>query len=213
MASSGTPDGEGWRSGGPQQHGEQNMHTRPPSAPEVPHATNLRGATPPIVPLMSRFSLGWSVVAAFTAGALTFYTVRYIMRQPAPESTASSLPPPQVKLSRTTSSSGSSPASPAPSSSSPAPAMSSAEEQQQQQQRMHQRVQQTLDRTTLASRERIKRWLDRVSRRQPGAAVSAAPPPPPPPYYRQGVFEGTHLKRRLLPPTATSSSSSSSSSS
>jgi hypothetical protein len=75
MASSGTPDGEGWRSGGP-QHGEQNMHTRPPSAPEVPHATNLRGATPPIVPLMSRFSLGWSVVAAFTAGALTFYTVR-----------------------------------------------------------------------------------------------------------------------------------------
>jgi hypothetical protein len=118
--------------------------------------------------------------------------------------------------------------------------MSSAEEQQQQQQRMHQRVQQTLDRTTLASRERIKvlhnltnttrshacflgdddddddslcrflrlqRWLDRVSRRQPGPAVSAAPPPP---YYRQGVFEGTHLKRRLLPPTATSSSSSSS---
>ncbi len=33
--------------------------------------------------------------------------------------------------------------------------MSSAEEQQQQQ-RMHQRVQRTLDRTTLASRERIK---------------------------------------------------------
>lgn len=64
----------------------------------------------------------------------------------------------QVKLSRTTSSSssGSSPASPAPSSSSsPAPALSSAEEQQQQQ-RMHQRVQRTLDRTTLASRERIK---------------------------------------------------------
>jgi hypothetical protein len=77
MASSGTPDGgEGWqpRSSGP-QHGEQTMHTsRPSSAPEVPHATNLR--TAPIVPLMSRFSLGWSVVAAFTAGALTFYTVR-----------------------------------------------------------------------------------------------------------------------------------------
>jgi hypothetical protein len=37
----------------------------------------------------------------------------------------------------------------------PAPALSPAEEQQQKQ-RLHQRVQQTLDRTTLASRERIK---------------------------------------------------------
>jgi hypothetical protein len=53
-------------------------HAEAPSALHA--ATNLRGQgampPPPISPLLSRLSLGWSLAAAFTAGALAFYTVR-----------------------------------------------------------------------------------------------------------------------------------------